>query len=449
MGPSFLVIPMPESEPPDTGCGPHEGYQFSSHYQPGFNNHALFFAPPTGTLRTRCGGLAFDETQIGAVELRYQVIPSLANYEMWARRQRGALPPLSFDDVLMYLGSIAPDSQYHQFAAPAQSAFDLTAFSNRHAITVGELGTDPSSPFTVNSDALAQLWRAQATPGSFTVGFLTVSQPLLNWANQHPGRATDSTEIYRKVNGGVWAYHQRVAGTVTSFVDGPLPAGTYSYFIRHVTALATTVSDNPPIARPASAATAAKSVATGAPPPTGLSCEGNFDPTMDCRWYNAVADAPVEVLRGGVPRDTEPGGAVGAGHLWTDAVTSGQTYSYQVRHLVSGAPGRLSSPPHSAVANPVPPENLVCAGTDVTTITCVWADREPDTVAVERKQSPFGSWTPVGNVLAGVMTFVDEGLPRNKEQCYRVRHRRGSAYTAYSNQACATPGDGGPLRPQP
>jgi hypothetical protein len=221
--------------------------------------------------------------------------------------------------------------------------------------------------------------------------------------------------------------------------------------IRHVTDVAAdTVRDYADLPSPASWTTDAKTVATGAPPPTGLSCEGNFDPTMDCRWYNAVANASVEILRGGVPRDTEPGGAVGAGHLWTDAVTSGQTYGYQVRHLVSGAPGRLSIPPHSAVANPVPPENLVCAGTGPTTITCVWADREPDTVTVERR--PLGSggpWLFVAEVAPGVMTVADPGLPKKIDQCYHVRHRRGTAYTAWSNEACARPGDGGPLHPQP
>ena len=169
---------------------------------------------------------------------------------------------------------------------------------------------------------------------------------------------------------------------------------------------------------------------------------------MDCRWYNAVASASVEILRGGVPRDTEPGGAVGAGHLWTDAVTRGQTYGYQVRHLVGGAPGRVSLPPHSAAANPVPPENLVCAGTGPTTITCVWGDREPDSVKVER-QLPAGDWADAALVPAGVMTYAESGLPKKQQQCYRVRHRRGADSTATGNQACATPGDGGPLHPQP
>ena len=133
---------------------------------------------------------------------------------------------------------------------------------------------------------------------------------------------------------------------------------------------------------------------------------------------------------------------------WTDStVTSGQNYSYQVRHVVGGAPGRISLPPHSASATPVAPQNLNCAGTEEGVISCVWVDKEPDTVAVEREVSS-GDWTHIADVLAGEYFFSDQGLAQI-QHCYRVRHRRGSAYTGYSNTDCATPGDGGPLRPEP
>jgi hypothetical protein len=115
-------------------------------------------------------------------------------------------------------------------------------------------------------------------------------------------------------------------------------------------------------------------------------------------------------------------------------------------HLPLALPA-FSIQPHSATASPVAPENLNCAGTDETTISCVWVDGELDTVAVERKVQG-GDWTPLTVVLAGVMYLDDEGL-LPKQHCYRMRHRRGTAYTAYSSEECAVPGDGDPLRPEP
>ena len=111
-----------------------------------------------------------------------------------------------------------------------------------------ELGTDFSTPFTQNADAQAQLWRTIDAPYAFAVGFYSDSQPLLTWTNRHRGRTADSTQIFRSVNGGQWLYRTTVANTIESFVDGPLSPGAYSYFIRHVTAVASTVNDNSSIA---------------------------------------------------------------------------------------------------------------------------------------------------------------------------------------------------------
>lgn len=446
--PVFQVVPQPASSPPDTGCGAGEAYGFSSHFVPSYNNRAVFLRPPTGSVRTRCGALPFDETGVGGVDLWYDAVEGVS-FEVWARRLRKTAAPLQFEDSIMYRGIIVGDTQYHHFPAPAQDAHDLTAFGYLHAESLSVLPTDPSDLFAgALVDVLAQLWREQPQPASFTLDFFSDSQPQLTWVNQHRGRTADSTEIYRKQNGGSWEYRARVAGTATSFVDGPLPPAGYSYFIRHVTALASVVEDAGQIARPTSATTAALMIAIGAPPPTGLLCEGNFSPTMDCRWWRAVASAPSEILRDSVVRATLPGGAVGTLVQWTDStVTSGQSYGYQARHVVDGAPGRLSTPPHAAVASPVAPENLNCAGTDPTTISCVWVDKEPDTVAVDRKVKN-GDWTPLTLVQAGVMFLSDQGLAP-KQHCYRARHQRGTAVTAWSNTACAVPGDGGPLHPIP
>jgi hypothetical protein len=406
------------------------------------------FQPDSVNPRQQCGGIAFDEVSpaVGGVEIHQSVEAiSVGIWESWARRLRAALTGDLAADTFLAVKQITPDDTVplgdpFEFDAPAEYANDLIYFAWRHAATAAE-----AVDTTTEVNAAAQLWRIITAPDSFAVDSVDETHVLVRWANRHRDRSIDSTQLYRDAGAG-WQYDTTVNRATNQLTRTVTTWGTYRWIAQHVTAYLAP-PDVPLLAQPNSAFTGADSVTFDPPPPTGL-CEGNFAPTMDCRWWNAVANAPSEVLRDSVIQDTLPGGAINHLVEWTDsAVTADSTYPYQVRHLVGGLTGRLSTPPESAVASPVAPENLNCAGTGETTISCVWVDKEPDTVAVERKVKG-GDWTPLTTVLAGVMYLDDEGLPP-KQHCYRVRHRRGAAVTDWSNQECAVPGDNDPLRPEP
>ena len=127
-------------------------------------------------------------------------------------------------------------------------------------------------------------------------------------------------------------------------------------------------------------------------------------------------------------------------------MTRGSQYTYRVRHVQSGIAGGKSDS-FTVVANPVPPETLICSGTTDTTITCQWADKEPDTVMVYRRVGTNDS-THIADVPPSTGTFTDTELNKKLTYCYRVRYRRGATdFSGFSNQWCAQPGDQQPLRP--
>jgi hypothetical protein len=441
--PAFSIQPGSTA---DTSCASGVAFLASPHLT---SLDVDFFQPDSTNPRQQCGAIAFDETgsDTGRIEIRQSLLTSfVGQWEAWGRRLRaasdGSVGAESFFGVKQIgPADTVPLSDDFAAAAPARDASDLVFFAYRHA---------PDSADAVDTatetNAAAQLWRFITAPDSFAVDSVDETHVLIRWANRHRDRAIDSTELWRRT-GSIWQHDTTVRFDASQVTRTVTTWGTYRWIARHVTAYL-----DPPdvglLAQPNSAFTPADSVSFDPPPPTGLLCEGNFSPTLDCRWWNAVASAPSVILRDSVIQDTLSGGAVNSLVEWTDStVTSDSTYDYQVRHLVGGLTGRLSTPPHGATASPVAPENLNCAGTDETTISCVWVDKEPDTVAVERKVLN-GDWTPLVDVLAGTMYLSDEGLAP-KQHCYRVRHRRGTAYTAYGNEECAVPGDGDPLRPEP
>ncbi|HXV90845.1 MAG TPA: hypothetical protein VD707_05705 [Gemmatimonadales bacterium] len=430
---------MPDGLPDDTTCAVGMAFVFSPHL------HYLetdFFASGAGTPRTKCGDLPFDESvgSPGSVVFRQAIVDTLVDqWQTWGRRLRNANSgdaPEVFVDT-----SIASALDTFSLQAPANDQHDLIYFDWRH---------HADSAAVLNSEteinAAAQLWRHIPRPINLDADSLDSSHAQLSWLNLHAGRGMDSTEIYRNSGGG-WLRIATVGPGTDAFVDSIPSWGTHRWIARHVTGvLHFPTEDVGALARPTSQFTGEQQLSWGPPPPGGLLCEGNFDATMDCRWFNSVADAPSVISRDGVARDTLPGGGVNTLVTWTDsAVTRGNAYTYRVQHYEGGMTGEYSAP-HEAVADPVPPENLVCAGTGETTISCVWVDKEPDSVAVERKSGKSGDWGAIQHIGPGVMILHDPDL-NVVQHCYRARHFRLSEFTGWSNVACAVPGDGGPLGP--
>ncbi len=442
--PLFSVVPGSTA---DTSCAAGVAFLASPHLT---SLAVEFFQPDSTNPRQQCGAIAFDEVapDVGRVEMHQSILPDIeGDWEAWGVRLRDAVTgnvgtESFFGTKQTTSADTVPLADSFEADAPAENASDLVFFAWRHAADSAG-AVDPAT----ETNGAAQLWRLITAPDSFAVDSADETHVLVRWANRHGDRTIDSTQLWRH-SGSAWQLDTTVDRSANQATRTLTTWGTYRWIARHVTARLVSLTEDVVLTQPKSPFTAADSVTFDPPPPTGLLCEGNFAPTMDCRWWNAVANEPSEVSRDGVARDTLPGGAVNTLVAWTDStVTSDSTYAYQVRHLVGGLIGRLSTPPHDATALPVAPENLTCAGTGETTISCVWADKEPDTVAVERKVKS-GSWTYLTDVLAGTMLLADTGLAP-VSHCYRARHRRGTAYTAYSNEDCAVPGDGGPLGPDP
>ena len=116
-----------------------------------------------------------------------------------------------------------------------------------------------------------------------------------------------------------------------------------------------------------------------------------------------------------------------------------------MRHIKDGAPGFYSDP-DTAVADPLAPDGLSCAGTGDTEVTCLWGNTEHEIVQIWRRVGPH--WSLVDEVAAGTDQYVDSPVETGLTYWYKIRYRRDSDYSAYSNEDDAHPGqDGDPLRP--
>jgi hypothetical protein len=436
------------------GCEQGVAWDYSAHFRP--TSSATFIDSGSGNPRQQCGDLGFNESTAGAVQLRYRAITG--RYERWFRRLRRVDGVPLYELTMLALDSVVIDSlTARDWPAPAQVGYDLTAFAIRHTDTYAETqDTAFDNPDNV-TDAYAHLWRHVDPPYVTDTTRLGSNRPKLIWQNRHLGRLLDSTEVYRSDNGAGFERVAALAQSASEFADTALVRGVYGYFVRHVTALGFAYPDvnvNVPLPHSSSSDTRTFYVDTTPPQPpsppvapSGLRCEGNFDPEMDCFWFNGDTTASTEIYRNDslkatlFPRET---------HYLDLTVVSDVTYQYKIRHVKNGTASSFDST--TAAAQPVPPENLSCGGTSPSTVTCVWIVKEPyDTVQVQRRVTV--KWSTVA-VLPPTpyppAEFHDTGLQSGTTYYYRVRYKRGARYSGFSNEDPATPGSiPEPYRPQP
>lgn len=265
-------------------------------------------------------------------------------------------------------------------------------------------------------------------------------------------RQVDFTEVFRRRDSESWGALPLVTldSGSTGYADVPGP-GKWYYMIRFGAAQPAYEDSEACLSclsRPRSTTSSAEpdtGLTIGAAAPTWLRCEGNFGPTMDCEWYVASQSAAIQVFRDGALRATLSAGTT----TWVDTpVTYQTTYVYKIRHIEDGAPG-LFSAPDTVVAEPVPPEILSCAGTGDTEVTCLWGNQETDTTEVwGRIEGGRPIWEYVGDAAPGANEIVHSPVQTGLTYWYKARYRRGSGYSAWSNEDDAHPGDpGDPLRP--
>jgi len=338
----------------------------------------------------------------------------------------------------------APDTTA-TFGAPANNQYDIVAFAQHRArthdsLTLGEV------------NAKAQLWRSMLAPTNLTTTSLGSGRVQVSWANHHRNRLIDSTEIYR-YDGAVWQLVKSVDRSAVTYQDSVPNAGTWSYVVRHVTALIPypDQEDVGDLARPNSPATAAANVSVPGPVPPFITCEGNFGPTMDCHWFDTsgTANLATQVWRtagGGLELRATLGTGV---HDWTDpSVLLHVTYYYYTRHVQNDFPGNWGGP-DTAIAYAVAPDALICGGGTATSIMCSWVNHEPNDTTVVERHAFRTEWIPIKVLAPGVNGFTDTGLTTDAYYWYRVFSRRGNDSTGYSNEFQIQAGHGGPYRPAP
>jgi hypothetical protein len=73
-------------------------------------------------------------------------------------------------------------------------------------------------------------------------------------------------------------------------------------------------------------------------------------------------------------------------------------------------------------------------------LTATWVDNSTDELgfSVERSTGTTGTFSEVGTMGPGITTYTDIAVADATTYCYRVRAYNASAYSDYSNVACAT-----------
>jgi len=438
---------VPGSSPEGASCDEGVAWGFDAHFDTQYPRPTsifyLTFTPPSDTVhRSACGDLAFTEDSTASnparLVIKYTPWPlERTLYQFMVRRMREAKSSLVYDTTAEVPYSSSAVTKSDTVAAPAAIGYDLTFWE-----LIWDDHTDSASNFPppnyFESHGGFQLWKTINQPSAFYTDTLSINRPRAHWTNHHSGRTVDSTEVYRRVNGGGWQWRATQNQDSTSFTDTAVANGVYGYFVRHVSAPAPNKSGYGALAALASASTSADSEIINATPPapTALTCEGNFSPTVDCAWQNTSALSHTIVFRDGAAKDTVAPGV----STWTDdTVETGASYQYKVRHLNGTVTGSYSNVV-TGVALPVPPENLSCGGTSTSTATCVWINKESDTTEVWRRRGTKPTWTLVATLVPGVSQFNDSGLDNGITYTYRARHKRGSQVTAWSNEDPATPG---------
>jgi uncharacterized delta-60 repeat protein len=89
---------------------------------------------------------------------------------------------------------------------------------------------------------------------------------------------------------------------------------------------------------------------------------------------------------------------------------------------------------------PAAPTNLQATGATASTVSLTWTDNASDETgfAIERAPGSTTTFAEVGTVAANVTSFTNSGLTANTTYTYRVRARRDSLYSNYSNTALIT-----------
>jgi len=292
------------------------------------------------------------------------------------------------------------------------------------------------SNYSQYSNEISVTTQTLPAPSNLTATPLSSSQIRLTWTDN----SSDETYFYieYKTTGNFISLGS-VAANTTTYTHSNLAQGTtYTYRVK-----AYNTSNN------IYSAYSDEVLATTPvlPPPSALSATAFSSTQIQLAW----TDNSTDETNFHIERKTGAEGAysqiasVGANvTTYADTgLTQNTEYYYRVRAYNS------SNAAYSAYSNEISattatlnaPSNLTTATLSYLQIKLIWTDNSSDEqyFYIERKAGASGTYSHVASVSANITTYTDYNLAPNTEYYYRVRAYNGSGYSAYSNEAGATP----------
>lgn len=240
--------------------------------------------------------------------------------------------------------------------------------------------------------------------------------------------------VERGTDGATFAQIASVGANVTAYTDSGRAAGTtYYYRVR-----ATNAYGNSAYSNTASATTPAAAPAA----PTGLTATAVSSSQINLAWTdNSSNESGFKVYRSADNVTFAVAATLGAG-VTTYANTglaSNTTYYYKVAaYNAAGEAASAVASARTASALPAAPSALKATALSTTSIRLNWTDNAQGQAGFVIEQGSGKTYTQVGTVAAGVVTFTRSGLSAGTKYTYRVKARNASGDSAYSNTASAT-----------
>ena len=276
-----------------------------------------------------------------------------------------------------------------------------------------------------------------AAPSALNASAASSSQINLTWTDN----ASNETgfRIERKTgSGGTYSEIATVGANVVSYSRTGLAANTtYYYRVRATNAGGDSAYSNEANATTLDAAPAS---------PTALGATPVSTSQINLSWTdNASNETGFKIER-----------KTGAGGTYAQIATTGANvttyndtglstatnYYYRVRATNSIGDSTYSNEANATTLDTVPaaPSGLTANAASSSQIDLSWTDNASNETGfkIERKTGSGGTYSQIGTVGAGVVTYSDSGLTPSTTYYYRVRATNSAGDSAYSAEAFAT-----------
>ncbi len=288
---------------------------------------------------------------------------------------------------------------------------------------------------SADASQAAQVSTPPSAPASFQATGVTATQAVLTWTNtSHDATGFDVERSGD--NGGSWSDAGQTDGSTFTLTDTTLNEGqSYLYRVSAVGAggnsdASNTISVN---ANPAA--------------PTGLSISAASATSVVLNWTDVSNFASNYV----VARSGDNGQNFtviatlgGSANSYTDTVTEGGSYQYEVRASQTGQDGNtviLSdwTPAQAVVTPPAAPSNVQPVYVSAFEVDVAWTNNSSAQTGFKIERSTDNeSWTVLGTALASQQSYQDTTVSAGTQYYYRVRAVGAGGDSQPSDSAAVT-----------